>query len=308
MPAEQPAGSTGRFKKNLRSVDTSGMAAWNSRRRRIELWVLARVRTSRSRAGLLALVAVGSALASLAVCALTYWATGVQPTASVDRFVAYGLPVIVPLVMSPLVLWQILKLAAVLHERSQQLETEVHLRRRAEARLAILVTTDELTQVPNRRAFFARAVEISAGTGQISTVAVLDIDQFKLLNDTHGHAAGDEALRSGAAMIRERVDPVGVVARLGGEEFGIIVPGRHPAETRALLDDIRASFAQVRSGLTASIGASDWHPGEVIDLALARADAALYRAKQRGRNRVEISRADESGGGIATDLAPVARR
>ena len=68
------------------------------------------------------------------------------------------------------------------------------------------------------------------------------------------------------------------------------------------------SFGQVRSGLTASIGASDWRPGEAIDLALARADAALYRAKQRGRNRVEVSPADESGGGIATDLAPVARR
>jgi diguanylate cyclase (GGDEF)-like protein len=284
------------------------MAAWNSQRRRIEHWVLARVGTSRSRSGLLALVAAGSALASLAVCAVTYWGTGVQPTAPVDRFVAYGLPVLVPLVVSPLVLWQILRLAAALHERSQQLETEVRLRRRAEARLAVLVTTDELTQVPNRRAFFARAVEISSGTGQISTVAVLDIDRFKLLNDTHGHAAGDEALRNGAAILRERIDRIGVVARLGGEEFGIIVPGRHPSDALSLLDEIRASFAQVRSGLTASIGASDWRPGEAIDTALARADAALYRAKQRGRNRVEISRADESGGGVATDLAPVARR
>ena len=284
------------------------MAAWNSQRRRIEQWVLARVGTSRSRSGLLALVAAGSALASLAVCAVTYWGTGVQPTAPVERFVAYGLPVLVPLIVSPLVLWQILRLAAALHERSQQLETEVRLRRRAEARLAVLVTTDELTQVPNRRAFFARAVEISSGTGQISTVAVLDIDRFKLLNDTHGHAAGDEALRNGAAILRERIDRIGVVARLGGEEFGIIVPGRHPSDALSLLDEIRVSFAQVRSGLTASIGASDWRPGEAIDTALARADAALYRAKQRGRNRVEISHADESGGGVATDLAPVARR
>jgi diguanylate cyclase (GGDEF)-like protein len=284
------------------------MAAWNSRRRHIERWVLARVGTSRSRSGLLALAAAASALASLAVCAVTYWATGVQPTAMTDRLVAYGLPVIVPLVISPLVLWQILQLAGALHERSEQLESEVRLRRRAEARLAVLVTTDELTQVPNRRAFFARAVEISSATGRISTVAVLDIDRFKLLNDTHGHAAGDEALRSGAAMLRERIDQIGVVARLGGEEFGIIVPGRHPNDALALFDEIRAAFAHVRSGLTASIGASDWHPGEAIDVALGRADAALYRAKQRGRNRVEISTADESGGGVATDLAPVARR
>lgn len=283
-------------------------AAWNSRRRRTEQWMLDRVGTARSRSGLLALVATASALASLAVCAVTYWATGVQPESPMEGIVAYGLPVVVPFILAPLVLWQILRLAAALHERSQQLETEVRLRRRAEARLAVLVTTDELTQVPNRRAFFARAGEIASGTGQISTVAVLDIDRFKLLNDTHGHAAGDEALRDGAAVLRRRIDDVGVVARLGGEEFGIIVPGRDPSEVLPLLDEIRLSFAQVRSGLTASIGASDWRPGESIDPALARADAALYRAKQRGRNRVEISRSDESGGGIATDLAPVARR
>jgi diguanylate cyclase (GGDEF)-like protein len=220
---------------------------------------------------------------------------------------AYGLPFLIPLVFSPVCLSIVMRLTATLHERSEQLEEEVRLRCKAEARLAILVTTDELTQVPNRRAFFARAAEIANGTGETSTVAILDLDDFKRVNDGLGHAAGDQVLRSCGKILRELPGEWNcVAARLGGEEFGMIVPSRQPEDVLAFFETLRLSFATVGHEITVSIGLAAWGSGENIDAALARADAALYRAKQRGRNRVELASPDD--GVFGTDLAPVARR
>lgn len=284
------------------------MATGTSPRRRIESLIIAWADTPGRRRRAVAFMSLCAAVLSLGLCAAVYWFTGLDPQTFGEWALAYGLPVVVPLIVTPIVAGHLLSLAGELHERSGELEEEVRRRRRAEARLAILVTTDDLTQLPNRRAFFARAAEIAGGSGIRATVAVLDLDNFKNLNDTDGHAAGDDALRSGGALMRAHIDPVGVVARLGGEEFGIILPGVATDEGRRLLDDLRAAFGAIRVDLTVSVGVAEWHPGESIDTALGRADAALYRAKQRGRNRVEVASTSDPSSGLGSDLAPVARR
>lgn len=281
------------------------MAAWNSRRKRFERWLTERIATPRTRRILVTEAAFGIALLSLGVCALTYLAVGLRPT-GVSGVVAYGLPFFIPLTMTPIFLSAVMRLATMLHARSAQLEDEVRARRIAESRLARLVSTDDLTQIPNRRAFFARASEIANGTGMTSSVAVLDLDDFKRVNDTLGHAAGDQVLRGCGAILRDLPEADSVAARLGGEEFGVIVPSRDPEALNDFFEGLRVAFATVGHELTVSIGVSAWESGESIDTALARADSALYRAKQRGRNRVEIALPDD--GVFGTDLAPVARR
>ena len=250
-------------------------------------------------------ITAASAAVSFLLCLVFYLALDLMPTRPSEYLLSFGLPVIAPSLIAPPTLAILVRLVQRLHERSTRLEEEVRRRQHAESKLAILVTTDELTQLANRRAFFARATEISEGTGRDATVAVVDLDEFKNLNDTKGHAAGDAELRRYGAILREFVDANGLAARLGGEEFGLILPHRRADEAAAFLEELRARFT-AEGEVTASIGVADWPAGEKIDAALAAADAALYRAKQRGRNRVEIAtRADAKFG---TDLAPVARR
>lgn len=246
-----------------------------------------------------------SAAVSFLLCLVFYLALDLMPTSPSGYLLSYGLPVIAPFLIAPPGLVMLVRLVQRLHDRSTRLEEEVRRRQQAEAKLAILVTTDELTQLANRRAFFARATEISEGTGQDATVAVVDLDDFKNLNDTKGHAAGDAELRRYGTILREFVDINGLAARLGGEEFGLILPHRRAGEAMAFLEELRAKFT-AGGEVTASIGVADWPAGQKIDQALASADAALYRAKQRGRNRIEIATPEDAQFG--TDLAPVARR
>ena len=250
-------------------------------------------------------VTVASAAASFGVCVASYFAFQVLPVTGMEKLISYGLPVVAPFLIAPPVLTMLLRMVRVLQDRSDTLEEEVRRRQQAEARLAILVTTDELTQVANRRAFFARATEIAAGTGRNAAVAVLDLDEFKRINDTKGHAAGDAQLRRCGAILHELVDANGLAARLGGEEFGLILPHRDADAAWQFLDELRQRFA-AECDVTVSIGVADWLAGSEIDRALASADAALYRAKQRGRNRVEVASPNDAAFG--TDMAPVARR
>jgi diguanylate cyclase (GGDEF)-like protein len=271
----------------------------------LERWALARIEPAgRRRLMILGLTLIAVA-ASLGLCVASYVVFDVLPTTAGGRLVAFGLPVLAPLLFAPPMFLMLLRLVRVLHERSTKLEDEVQRRQKAEARLAILVTTDELTQLANRRAFFARAMEISEGTGGDATVAVLDLDQFKRLNDTRGHAAGDAALRRCGELLKAMVDTNGLAARLGGEEFGLILPHRDATSAAMFLEELRREIATAGE-VTVSIGVADWPFGTNIDKALAGADAALYRAKQRGRNRIEI--ATPADAGFGTDLAPVARR
>lgn len=278
---------------------------WNSCARRFERWALSRVEPAGRRRVFILGLTLMTMVGSLGVCALIYLTFDMFPSTGADRLIAFGLPVLAPLLCAPPVLTLLMRLAQHLHSRSMQLEEEVHRRQSAESRLAVLVATDELTQLANRRAFFARAKEIAAGTSTDAAVAVLDLDEFKNINDTKGHAAGDAELRRCGALLRDVVDANGLAARLGGEEFGLILPHRDARGAWTFLDELRQRFA-AEGAVTVSIGVADWPSGSSIDGALAGADAALYRAKQRGRNRVEVATPEDAGFG--TDLSPVARR
>jgi diguanylate cyclase (GGDEF)-like protein len=155
--------------------------------------------------------------------------------------------------------------------------------------LAQLADTDPLTGLPNRRAWTRRITSDLARAARESTpiaVAVLDLDHFKAFNDTHGHAAGDAALRGAAHSWRSRLRAGDMLARLGGEEFAVLLPGATPADAYAAMDDLRRATP---SGLTVSVGVAGHLGGDTGDTLLARADAALYAAKGAGRDRVHAS-------------------
>lgn len=169
-----------------------------------------------------------------------------------------------------------------------------------------LATVDALTGVLNRRAFFETAAIYARS--ETDAVAVFDIDRFKQINDTYGHAAGDQAIIAVAQAAAARCPAVG---RLGGEEFGMLVPGGSVKNAVTMCETIRREVAALefpgidaRLRLTCSFGAGEWRRDESLDDSLKRADVALYAAKSGGRNRVIAATApvDEiamvvSGGG-----------
>lgn len=159
-------------------------------------------------------------------------------------------------------------------------------------------TTDFLTGLHNRRQLLRLGVPLVALAHHASTalaVAMLDIDHFKRINDTWGHDAGDEVLRRVGQLLRQHFCGIEVVARFGGEEFCVIVPGIDDAAVWALFDEFRQKMAAstfVFDGQTLSVTFSIGITTAVInniDAMLAAADAQLYRAKASGRNRVLLA-------------------
>jgi diguanylate cyclase (GGDEF)-like protein len=157
---------------------------------------------------------------------------------------------------------------------------------------------DQLTGMLNRKALEVRAHELgmqSRLTGQPVGVIVADIDNFKRINDNHGHATGDAVLRDVAYRLRKQLRAFDLAYRLGGEEFLILLPGSDLQHTAELADRLRRGIADgetvdgVLVTISAGVGASN--PGESFDYqqVFAGADAALYRAKRSGRNRVELA-------------------
>jgi len=167
-------------------------------------------------------------------------------------------------------------------------------RQTAEHRAAALL--DPLTGVANRRAFFERGVPLLAKTlaaGQPAALLVLDLDQFKRVNDTFGHEAGDRVLCEFCNTASPLLRIGDLFGRTGGEEFACLLPGASAIEAARIAERIRAAFAMLtaESGgpySTVSIGvATSDDVGGELSVLLAAADRALYRAKERGRNRVE---------------------
>jgi diguanylate cyclase len=181
--------------------------------------------------------------------------------------------------------------ASELTQRVGELEGELR-------RLSSEVSTDQLTQVANRRgllqAFEAERARVERGAAGLA-VGLLDIDNFKRLNDELGHAAGDVALRSLADVVSKTLRPTDMVARYGGEEFVVLLPQTPIDEGQQILTRLQRSLS---GGLfmhenktifvTFSAGVTDYRPGETIEAALERADQALYEAKRTGKNRTCI--------------------
>jgi diguanylate cyclase (GGDEF)-like protein len=182
-----------------------------------------------------------------------------------------------------------------LKREAARLEAErVRLLEEANARLAALATTDPLTGLGNRRAF-DEALDHEArlaGRGiRPLSLLVLDVDQFKSFNDAFGHPAGDEVLVRVAEVVRSCCRGPDVAARLGGEEFAVLLPGTDRAGAVTFAERVRRAVERGPWPLrpvTVSIGIATFDPGcrEAGRQLVEAADRALYRAKQAGRNRV----------------------
>jgi diguanylate cyclase (GGDEF)-like protein len=158
---------------------------------------------------------------------------------------------------------------------------------------------DSLTGLHNRRGFMEAwedALHRSRRSGRPVSIVLADLDHFKQVNDTRGHAAGDLALRAVARTLRASLRAQDVVARWGGEEFMLLLPdtdaegARRVAESaRTAVEELRLENGDAAFGLTLSLGVSEHDAGRRVDETIAAADDALYRAKQEGRNRVVMA-------------------
>jgi diguanylate cyclase (GGDEF)-like protein len=170
---------------------------------------------------------------------------------------------------------------------------------RDEERLARLAMLDEMTGLANNRLFDQRldeCVKASRRSGRPLSLLLVDLDRFKAINDAHGHQAGDTALKAAASVIRASIRSVDVAARVGGEEFAVILPDTGPAEAARVAERVLAGMRNAvvllgggeRVGLTASIGLAG-KTAEAEDSSFtffADADRALYKAKSAGRDRL----------------------
>lgn len=151
-----------------------------------------------------------------------------------------------------------------------------------------LARSDELTGLPNRRAWndeLPRALERARRDHEPVVVAIVDLDHFKLFNDTFGHPAGDRLLKEASAAWHGTLRKVDMIARYGGEEFVVLLPAADPGHGHAALTRMLAATPQQQ---TFSAGLAVWDGEETSDELLKRADDALYSAKARGRNRIEM--------------------
>ncbi len=170
---------------------------------------------------------------------------------------------------------------------------DVSHRKQLEAELTSAALTDPLTGLANRRRFDIQLADIQQ-TEQGGCVAIFDIDHFKAVNDRHGHQAGDDVLRTFASLARGCVREGDLIARVGGEEFGIVLPGASVDQARLVCERLRATVADTaialgdtRARITVSAGIAPLAAD--ADAVLKAADAALYQAKRAGRNRLRLA-------------------
>ncbi len=163
--------------------------------------------------------------------------------------------------------------------------------------LTRLSITDPLTNLFNRRYLIDYLSNVDPSELPILAFLMLDLDRFKTVNDTYGHEAGDQALKAFAEIGLANIPEDAILGRLGGEEFGIILPGKNCDQAAEIAHNIRKNvknniriYGDVRYSITISIGVAEWADKDVsIKDLLQRADNALYEAKNTGRNRVVVS-------------------
>jgi len=192
------------------------------------------------------------------------------------------------------------------HEQTTELSVKVQALEDELRQLSSEVQTDQLTQIANRRGLIrafeqeqaktVRESEAEAAEPRPLALALLDIDNFKKLNDTLGHAAGDEALKSLAARVSGLLRPGDMVARYGGEEFVLLLPSTPIDEAQQVLARLQRSLSaslftheEKEVFVTFSAGVTLYRVGETLEAALDRADVALYEAKHTGKNRACVA-------------------
>ena len=192
----------------------------------------------------------------------------------------------------------------------QELEDKHRELRKQQSKLKELASIDPLTGISNRRSFYDKSKELLtyADIGNLEVgVLMLDLDNFKTLNDTYGHAAGDEVLIAFTKLVEDCIRGSDVFARLGGEEFALLLPDAPEAATRRIAQRIISRTAQLKIQhgeheicFTTSVGGTMWQSGEnKIDIALNRADNNLYSAKNNGRNQLHFENGNMSKNKVA---------
>ena len=246
--------------------------------------LISRLREFKASVALQTLAIIEVMVASLQGLQLVYSVTSSATSgAGEDMLLATSLLSVIPgLVMvylGPLMSW----------ERTEQALRAKH------RKLRFLADMDVLTRVPNRRRFHElAAASVAASRPGASVVMMLDIDHFKHINDLHGHASGDEALRQVAHCVRKSLREHDVAGRLGGDEFSVVLPDTEAADAvslagriAGLLGERQSESSQTRVSL--SFGIVQMHANESMDEALRRADQALYEAKRQGRSRAVVA-------------------
>lgn len=165
-------------------------------------------------------------------------------------------------------------------------------------RLEMMATTDKLTGLANRQAYdllMTQALKDSQRSGETMSLLLFDIDNFKVINDKHGHLAGDHVITKVGEIAKEALRASDIVCRWGGEEYIVLLnkcaeeDAKHLAEKlRQAIADAEIDFEAMRIKTTASFGITQYKPGDSQDTILSRADRALYAAKDAGRNQVVV--------------------
>lgn len=221
---------------------------------------------------------------ALAFTGMSLWLEGADPQADVSRPLVLGLRL-----LNLAVFFAVLVYLSYFYAQTVT---------RAENRLRTVAERDHLTGLANRGRLLAFAEDLARTPvrGGGSWLVFLDIDHFKVINDRHGHVGGDDVIRFVADRITAVLRAQDLAARWGGEEFLVLLTGTDRDGAVAVAERIRVAVARAgaapglgRTRLTVTAGVAEWGAGEDLDTALARADAALYRGKTSGRDRVETT-------------------
>lgn len=200
--------------------------------------------------------------------------------------------VLLAILIAPPVYWLVLKPLRIEYERRREAE-------RVGASMTQLALTDALTRILNRRGITVSLLDAMAQAERYNTplsVAMADIDNFKRVNDTWGHEAGDRILAQIASVLSETLRMPDKVGRYGGEEFLVVFPHTTLAQARKIAERMRTAVQQAELALggsarvTVSIGVTQFQRGEDLEQLLSRVDGALYQAKAGGRNLVAAQR------------------